>query len=199
MNILDYYKHFVSISGALAGLVSGFPLISSLLPKDLSRYIFPPLGQVEIPARISAVLLSLAVTYVVYFYRDASFVGSKSGRRKVLVGSVLLGLAFVCVYLVLNLTFVRERDIPTEKSSVLVSIGYKRTEAAKATFGNASDEEMLRRRGTEEEEIRGLWTLRSIAVVRISMFLSYACSFLSLVAIFSLGVLFDFCGIASSP
>jgi hypothetical protein len=199
MDLVNYYKRFLTVSGLFAGLVSAFPLFSKILPEGISRYVFPPLGQIEMPARVSVILLGVAATYVVFFYRDADFVSSKKHRRRILVAWALGSLVFIGLYLGLNLAFVRESGIPTKDTTVLVSVGYRRTDFARTTFGNATDEEMLHQRAANEEEIRRLWTLRSVIVVRLSMFIAYACSFLAPIAIFSFGVLFDFVGPATSP
>ncbi len=190
----NYYKRFMNIRGVIAVLVGSFPATSRFLSNDSSRYIFPPLGQTETPARIIIGLLVLAVTYIVFFEKEAPFIGSARSRRRALLLTVVLALLGFCIYLVSNLLWVREVVIPAQHSSVLVSVGFQRTAFAKSTFGSSSDEEMLRNRGTTEEEIRKLWTLGSIVLVRIALFLSYASGLLLLVGTLSLGALYEACG-----
>lgn len=72
-----------------------------------------------------------------------------------------------------------------------MSVGYDRTQFAKANFGSDSDEDMLRARGTDDEEIKKLWTYQSLAVARLALFISYCGFILGLVAVFSLGIVFD--------
>jgi hypothetical protein len=89
---------------------------------------------------------------------------------------------------VAQLRFVRA--IPeVNQADHIVSVGYKRTEFAKSTLGDASDEEMLRDRGLTDEDIRSLWTTRSLSLSRLLLFVSCMGCTLSLVALASLGVL----------
>jgi hypothetical protein len=55
-------------------------------------------------------------------------------------------------------------------------------------FGEISDEDILRARGTSDEEIRKLWTTRSLLVSHSSLYITYVLVFLSLVIAFSWGV-----------
>ena len=69
-----------------------------------------------------------------------------------------------------------------------VSIGYDRTPFAKANFSSDSDEDMVRARGFDDEEIKKLWTYPSLMVTRLALFGSYCGFILGLVATFSLGI-----------
>jgi len=71
---------------------------------------------------------------------------------------------------------------------VLVSVGYERTEFTNATFGSMTDEEVLRQRGTDEEQIRKLWTPTSVIIARLALFGSYCGFVLALISAFSVGI-----------
>jgi hypothetical protein len=105
--------------------------------------------------------------------------------------SILLAFAtaFLFFYLLAYFRFVRTIDIATRGTSVSVSVGYHRTEFAANTFGRATDWEILRQRGTDEEEIWMLWTVRSLLVARSALLLTYLGFILSLVAALSWGAL----------
>ena len=62
---------------------------------------------------------------------------------------------------------------------------------ATSNFGSATDEEMLRARGPDEEQIRMLWTPRSLIVARLALFVPYSLMIVALVAAFSFGVAGD--------
>ena len=105
---------------------------------------------------------------------------------------MILSICVACVsfyvYLDCYMNFVRKIDIPSLSSSQTVSVGYEKTPFAIQVFGSESDWNMLRARGTDDEEIWKLWTARSIVRARLSLF-SASCGFaLSLVFVFSLGV-----------
>jgi hypothetical protein len=186
MTLRGYYAEFKSISGALAGLLSSLPLLSKLIPSGhLSAYVFPPLGPIELLARIGVVIFALATTYGAFFVRSRT----NNDNTKRIVGGFILGFLCFCVYLALSTRFVRVIAIPSTNSSVQVSVGYERTDFAKENFANVSDWEMLRERGTDEEEIWRLWTVRSLLTVRVLLFVTYCLSILALVAAFGWGVL----------
>ena len=84
--------------------------------------------------------------------------------------------------------FVRRIDAPANESALFVSVGYERTSFADHTFHSESDWDMLRARGTNEEEVTKLWTARSLDIARFCLIVSYCGFVLPLVLIFSLGV-----------
>jgi hypothetical protein len=181
----QYYLSFKSISGAIAGLFSAFPLLSRLfLPESYRAYCFPPLGSVEGPARIATVALGLATTYFAFFARATL---PSRNRRRVATGLVLAFIC-LCLYIGLFLRFVRNIDIPSRNTSVQVSVGYERSDFAKTNFAGDSDWELLRERGTSEEDIWRLWTTKSLLISRLSLYISYSLFIFSLVAAFSWGI-----------
>ena len=82
-------------------------------------------------------------------------------------------------------------DIPTRETAVYVTVGYQRTAFADATFGSVSDWELLRARGTDEEELRKLWTTQSLIIARLALYTAYSLIVLALVVTFSFGVVRD--------
>lgn len=191
MTIKSYYKNFISIYGALAGALGALPFLSKLLPGNWAQYVFPPLGGVEPYSRLATLILAGAVTLIVYTMNTSSFATCKRGRSKSMWLVFAIGVIAVIVFFVLTQAFARSIDIPSVGKSVVVSVGYDRTEFARTTFKDKSDEQMLRARGTSEEEIWRLWTAKSIIVARSLLFISYLIFILSAVAFVSLGVLFD--------
>jgi hypothetical protein len=187
ISLRQYYLSFKSLSGLLAGAVTALPLISKLLPDAASAYAFPPLGNIEGPARTGALVLAVAVTYAAYFSRGAT-VRSRPWR---IAGLVVMASFCLVLYLALSFRFVRRIDVPSRATSILVTVGYQRTEFANRTFGSATDEEMLRQRGPNEEQVERLWTPKSVLAARLELFASYSGFVLALVLAFSVGIVFQ--------
>lgn len=183
ITLRQYYRCFVSLSGSLAALLSALPILSGFLPSGYSAYGFPPLGDPEGLARLGTFALALAVTYLTFFTQRAH-----------ITRAIACAFIFFCLYLGLSFRFVRTIQIPTKNTSVQVSVGYRRTSFANANFGTATDWEMLRDRGTTEEQIWKLWTTDSIIVSRLALFLSYLLCITFLIAAFSWGVLSECLG-----
>jgi hypothetical protein len=121
-------------------------------------------------------------TYVVYLLQGSS---ERSRRRLTLILwlSAFVGCA---LYLAVATRFVRIVPIPTLQDSIAVSVGFERTPFAKA-LGEASDFDLLRLRGPEEEEIQKLWTFRSLILARLALWTFYCGVISAFVGIFSLG------------
>jgi len=183
VTLVRYYKNFASISGALAAATGVGPLVSALLPGAAPAYFFPPLGDVTMPSRLGAVALAVAITYFAFY----STPPPKGVFRRFLPLTVVALIA-LCCYLFCFSHFVRKIDVPASDSHILVGIGYERTSFAIQTFDSESDWDMLRARGTSDEEVSRLWTARSLDISRLCLFVSY-CGFVQpLILIFSLGV-----------
>jgi hypothetical protein len=185
ITILQYYRSFKSLSGALVGFFSALPVFSGLLPSAYSAYAFPPLGSIEGPARVGIMVLAFAATYCAFFAISA--VPARNRRR--ITTAFFFALVSLCLYLGLFLRFVRIIDVPAKGVSVAVSVGYDRTDFARATFGTGSDWDLLRGRGVDDEQVWKLWTAKSILIARMSLYFAYCLIILSLVAAFSWGVL----------
>lgn len=199
LTIQKFYKNYVSTWGALGTLIGGFPLFSGILREDLASFTFPPLGQFTLTARVGALFLAAGVTFITFSLKDALFLRSRSRRTKALCWTFIGSFVALLMYLSAHHQFVREIPIPAEHATFQVSIGYERTEFAEKEFRNMDDWEMLRQRGTTEEEISRLWTSKSILISRLSLFISYQLTLLALVFMCSLGVLFDAYGTAPDP
>jgi hypothetical protein len=182
MTLKRYYSSFKSLSGILAGLLASLPFSSQLLPNG--AYLFPPLGDIEGPARAGVLVLAFATTYAVYF-----LVKGSSLNQNIAVGLlVIIALFGLVAYLALAEEFVRHIDIPSRGTRIYITIGYERTAFAKSNFDSAPDEELLRARGMDEEQMRMLWTPRSLTITRVALFAAYSFVVLSLVAALSFGV-----------
>jgi hypothetical protein len=187
VSLRQYYAAFGSISGVIAGFLSAAPLLTRLLPSGYSGYGFPPLGGADGPARVGTFVLALAMTYVAFFAQPKR---NERNRRNIVV-AILMALIPLFLYVGLSLRFVRTIEIPSTNTSVQVSVGYERTKFAADNFTMSSDWEMLRARGTDEEEVWKLWTASSLITSRLSLYLAYSLFVLLLVAGFSWGVLLD--------
>ncbi len=181
--LVNYYKKFASISGALAVATGIGPLLSAWLPGAAPAYLFPTLGDFSMPARLGFVLLAVAITYV-------SFYSSQRPSNILLRFGFLGAIALVALfcYLVALQHFVRKIEIPAISSTIFVSVGYERTSFANQTFSAETDWDMLRERGTTDEDLSRLWTARSLDIARLCLFACYCGVVLPLVLIFSLGV-----------
>jgi hypothetical protein len=183
MTLKQYYKAFWSLSGVLAAAP---PIIATailpFLPEKAPAYGFPPMGDVGSFAGLGLVSLAFLVTYVVYFWR---------GGRWLLGAVSIVSFLCLCVYIALYPRFVLRIDIPPQSRTIRVSVGYERTLFAKANFGSDSDEDMLRARGFDDEEVKKLWTYQSLIIARLALFTSYCGFMLGLVAAFSLGIVFE--------
>jgi len=185
---LSLKQYYVSARGLATAVAAIAVPLASIIGSGSGSHVFPPLGSMDGIARIGLVALSLAVSLGVYFL--AAVKPPKSPSRVIWT---TLSLAVVCllVYLSAYQRFVRQIEIPSRGSSVYVSVGYQRTQFAEQTFGPASDEEMLRARGTSEEEIGRLWTKKSLIIARLVLYLSCAVTTLALLFLFSFGVAHD--------
>jgi hypothetical protein len=186
ITLRTYYRSFISTSGVLAGIVIASPYISRMLPASVGSYAFPPLGGVEEVARTALVAMALAATFGVYFWYGSTATDPKTVAIALIVAAILF-----LAYFGLHLRFVRRVDIPTLSTATYVSIGYERTVFAKTTFDAASDEDLLRSRGLDDEQVRRLWTTNSLIVARLLLFTAYCACILALVVAFSCGVVHE--------
>lgn len=76
--------------------------------------------------------------------------------------AIVRGLVFLFLYVALFMRFVRSREVPSKGTTVQISVGFERAEFAKANFNGDRDWEILRFRGTDEEQVSKLWTIRSL-------------------------------------
>ena len=164
MTLKEYYLSYKGLLGSLAALVACSPLLA-LIPVDVNRYIFPPLGIIDLMARVISVLAALAATFVVYFWR------LRNVPRAIAI-LIVAFLVFAVVYAVAFLSSVRTIEIPSKETSVMVSVGYFRSGFALKNFADSSDEQMLSSRGPNEEEIRRCWTPGSLIASRMVLWLS---------------------------
>jgi hypothetical protein len=133
-------------------------------------------------------LLVGLTTYVVFYaYRNAQ----PRKIKRVMIGAFVLAVCLLTAHIALNIGFVRPLTLPGPEGTINVSVGFERTNFAKDHFESVSDWDMLRARGLREEDIQELWTLRSLLLVRVTLFLTYSGVLVVIVGILSLGVLSD--------
>jgi hypothetical protein len=183
MTIKQYYESYKSLLGIFAGIVTVSPLLT-LIPLEFSKYIFPPLGNIDIIARLGTVGFALLTTYVVYFCQEKA---PGSTRRLIFVSFSLFAVSAI-IYAVAYLCSVRTIQIPAARSSATVSIGYERSAFAKDRFAGATDEDILRYRGTDEEEIRRCWALGYLVLSRIILWISSTAELSFLVSALGFGI-----------
>jgi hypothetical protein len=186
LSLRDYYATARGLSTAVAAVA--LPLFSKVVGSESAAYVFPPLGDVEGVARVGFVALCLAVSLGVYLLVSAR---SSLSPARVIWCALLVGIVGLASYLAAYAGFVRRVDIPTLGKSVFVSVGYQRTPFANQVFGSASDSEMLKKRGTSDEEIERLWTLKSVIVARLVLYFSCVLTSLALLFLFSFAVAHD--------
>ena len=181
MTLSQYYAAYKSLLGIIAGLASASPLLA-LIPIGADKYIFPPLGNVDIVARLISVTAALLATFFVYFVR------STNSLRAIAIASSLFVL-FAILYTAAFSSFVRTIEIPAQKTSVSLSVGFTRTEFARKEFAGVSDEQILRFRGLSEEEIRRCWTPASLLIARALLWISCTSALMALLAALGFGIL----------
>ena len=179
-----FYKSFLSLRGVLAAVIAAAPAFSKFVEEPVSAYLFPPLGDMAGVARLAVAVFAFGVTYAVCVWQVAE---AKINRS--LFSALAVAVVALFGYLYFHEEFVRQLYIPTLSRSVSVCIGSERTEMAKKTFGAASDEELLRSRGFDDEQLRWLWTPTSLRIARLALFFTYSVCAWALVAMCSLGVL----------
>jgi hypothetical protein len=163
--LIEYYKSFRSILGALAALVAASPLLSKALPAEVSQHVFPPLGEIEALARIGAVAFAILATYVAFFLR------SGNAEVKVVTAASLALLSFVA-FLALSSRLIRTITVRSPNTALAVSVGFERSDFSKKNFANDSDWEILRQEGVSDEEIEKLWTPNSVIAGRLALWIS---------------------------
>lgn len=172
------------------------PIVAAIIPEQWSSYFFPPLNDLY---RMFAVTFGGLVTVLVYSLADSAFVRSRKKRPLVQGLVFILGILGAGTFLVSTTLFVRTIERPAISDTVTVSVGYERTQFARNTFRDDTDENMLRQRGPTEEEIRRLWTPRSIIVARLSLLLSYFLFLISVIGVCGLQVLYGLLGPPTAP
>jgi protein-S-isoprenylcysteine O-methyltransferase Ste14 len=182
ISLPEFYKSFKSLQGVLAGAFCFGPPISNYF---LPGLVFPPLGGQTILAQFFAVLFGVGVTFLCFLMKDSPKNKITRTIKMLFVVAILLFVGFFG----LHFRFVRTVTIPSAGTEAIVSVGYQRTEFANLTFPGATDLEMLRSRGFDEDEITHLWTRNSVYAARIALFLAFLGAVLSLVGMASLGVL----------
>jgi hypothetical protein len=186
LSLKQYYVSARGLSTAVAA--AALPFASKIVGADAAAYIFPPLGGMDGVARVGLVALCLGVSMGVYFLVAAQ---SPKTPSRVIWMALFFAALFLIAYLSAYQRFVRRIDVPSLGTFEYVSVGYQRTAFADQTFGSASDWEMLKARGTSEEEIERLWTPKSLTIARLALFFSCALTTLTLLFLFSFGLAHD--------
>lgn len=189
ITLKQYYLSFKDFPGFMTYVFTGLPLLSWLAKEasfeNVQRTLFPPLGPIQ-PIAYSASVLFLALTPL-----PAFFLFKQQITKAVLIATSSAVLFLFLAYFGLHTAFVRSVDIPTRQTSIAVSVGYERTDFANANFKSESDIDMLRARGTEEDQIERLWKMKSIVIVRIALFSTYTLTLICIVFLISWAVRAD--------
>jgi hypothetical protein len=182
ISVGQFYAQFKSLYGLIAAVFGLLPPASGVF---LPGLIFPPLGNETALAQFFAVIFGVAVTYLAFWMKNDAEGRLRHRMKLFFVSAIVL----FCVYFGLHLRFVQRIDIPSAGEHAFVSIGYERSQFALASFDGVSDSEILHSRGFTEEEIKNLWTPKSLCFSRLALLLSFVGSMLSMVVFASLGVL----------
>jgi hypothetical protein len=159
-----------------------------------SSYLFPPLNDAY---RLPALLTTGLVTVIIYSLADSPLVRSRKKRVLLQLAGLLLVIVGLSAFVVATERFVKTIERPGLGDKVTITVGYVRNDFATKTFGNMSDEEMLRQRGTTDEQVYELWERSSVIVARWTLLLSYILFLASAVAVLSLQVLYEVVGPAT--
>lgn len=181
---VEFLKHHDKTVQVLGGLAL-LPPIVALLPFEWTQYVFPPLGDFTVTAKVGLILFILAAIFCAYL-----LVGLRWLRAVVLV-SAACSLCCFLLYLSLATRFIRKVDDPAHSTFSLVSVGYDRTDFATQQFKGTTDWDMLRSRSLREEDVQNLWTPRSIEIARSLLTASYFGTLLAWVFAFSCVISWD--------
>lgn len=167
----SYCKGFKNLYLIFAAIPFVAPVIHAALSerKEFATYLYPPIGNFQYLGLAFTVLFLFLSTFVVYFSRRVA----RRVHPMVPVSLVIIVLLAVCGQIWLWVHYVRIVQVPSIDAQALVSIGYKRTELSDRTYPNWNDTDILHDRGPSEDSIEQLWTLGSIAIVRISLWFTY--------------------------
>jgi hypothetical protein len=187
VTVKQYYTGFRSLWGLVAGAFFVPPLLNVVIrifSPPFAAYLYPPLGHVQ-PIAIAGTVIFLLLITVVVFVSCGSAQRFRPVVPIILAGSFLLGM---CFFIGLYGSYVRRAPIPAVNVEIPLSVGYDRTEFAKQQYSEKTDAEMLHDWGSSEEEIQKLWTKRSMAIVRGSLWLSYTLTLACVLAVISIVV-----------
>ena len=159
-------------------------LAAFISPEGTRGILFPPLGDVQHFAMLLTVAACGLCTYVIFLaFRERAAAPTAAPIVMFLVWIALAGFQMA-----LYIAFVRVVPIPADKTSRVVSVGWDRTPLGQQA-AQYDDVELLRRQTPDEDQIRRIWTYKSIAVARASLWLGYTLLAVLLVAIASTAAL----------
>jgi hypothetical protein len=171
ITVKQYYEAFTRAEGLPVLVPILFPAFSQLLSeRDTPTYLCPPLGDHQDVFLIITCFILAAVTW-----RYFRFIQSTKRRRRFPSVSVVVVVSAI-VFFVSNMIWVKHIYYDAENKDVSVSVGFERSAYEKALFKDKvyTDSELLHLSGTDEDLILKLWTIRSIVIVRLLLWLSYA-------------------------
>ena len=182
LSLKGYYQAYKSVLGLFATLLALFPL-ANLFP--LGNEIFlPPLGSSTALASAISAAFALLSSFAVYALRPV-----RTARG--VIGCAIVSFACAVAYFAATDLYVREVAIPSENASVRVSIGATRTTFADTFFPGQTDEQILRGRGLDDEQINRIWTRGSVLRARLILWLTFSLCILFGTASLGFGILGD--------
>lgn len=185
MTLLQYYRGFGSLYGAFATIPFIPPVLHILAPdSNKLESLYPPLGEMQTLPLAATFVILVVVTYAVLVSCQSASKLHPAATPGAILGAILCFSAVI----VMNVLYVREIDVPSVNQEVRVSIGYQRTKFALKTYPDSTDWGMLHDHGPSEETIHLLWTQRSIAIVRVGLWLVYTLSLACLLVVVCVGV-----------
>jgi len=191
VSIQRYYKGFLSLRGAVAVLVGILPL-SSFLPADWGIYSFPPLGDHAGLWKIITFVSVIMVTFVVLQMQYNKFVRTPKKRGKIIIPPVILAIMLGITLGMLYTLYIHRIELPTVKQTVLVSVGYQRSEFGnKPEYKQLTEREVLLKYGTNERVVEKFWDGESTIQIRVIIYLVYLFLLIILTSISCFLVLFN--------
>lgn len=145
----------VPVVGASLNHLSGFPPI-----------LWPPLGSINFYASALATALIASVG----FYPIRSIEKGVWKRRAVF--GLIVCVVSLLAYAYFLSTFVKAIETPNNGTQYR-TVGSQRTEMALNRFPGATDGQLLRVAGLNDDDIEKMWTPSSVTWARLKLFLSY--------------------------
>ena len=174
---MDTFKrHFGTVFYFLIRLiVSLLPWIGYVLALKYSFIpaLWPPLGPF---ARLAIGPATIAITLLGWILPEAF--ETDLGQRKALKACFILIIAAMVCYTILGFHLVKEVRFPGTPDNpapppVYLSVGFRRTDQAKAKAPNKTDVQLLQDVGLDDRDIEKVWTHGSVVAARFSLFFTY--------------------------
>jgi hypothetical protein len=175
--VLDTFKRYSgpAVYFLIRFLVSLMPWIGYelALRHDFIPALWPPLGPF---ARLAIGSATISITLLGWILPEAF--ETDSVQRKALKACFILIIAAMICYAILGFHLVKEVRFPgtpgdPAPTPVYLSVGFRRTDQAKAKAPNKTDVQLIQDVGLDDRDIEKVWTHGSVVAARFSLFFTY--------------------------